>query len=418
MLGFSRWARLMFDSPSHFISFSAKDQQTARELIGCYDGLLVPGTVASFQAEGTKGFVLTLSATAKAPPYVVDPRFPLFQQALPAQKHSHKALADVFGAPFLVQPRHPLDPNAYTAELVERITDNWIRFNSGFTDVALKKFDKYAKLLEERILPVDRKGPTWIIPPYFTTLAGDPRWTLLSDRFWRCAQERCQLPQSLVRVVSVDTVDLLQDRLLACSEDYIAVWVNNLNETQIDAETRADLITYGTVIQDIQARGKKIFALYGGFFSVLLGMFGLSGSSHGIGYSEHRAWEELPHTGQPPPRYYLPKAHRYISRDLSLFLWEQDRALVRCECEECQGDTPARLDYHALMKHSVRCRAEEFQHWGRMSPDDAVNELCSDAEMFEDAIADFNVPARMRESADRCPASLRIWASAVGAIAK
>src|ERR1035438_4102095 len=87
----------MFEDFSHFLSFSATDQQTARDLTGCYDGLVVPGTVASSQAEGTRGFVLTLSATSHGPAYVVDPRFPLFQQALPAARHSHTALAEVLG---------------------------------------------------------------------------------------------------------------------------------------------------------------------------------------------------------------------------------------------------------------------------------------------------------------------------------
>jgi hypothetical protein len=408
----------MFDGFSHFISFSAKDQQTARDLTGCYDGLVVPGTVASFLADGTKGFVLTLSATSAAPPYVVDPRFPLFQQPLSDPRRSHRALADVLGAPFLVQPERPISPDAYTDELIELITDNWLRFNSGFTDIALTKFNKYAERLNENIIPANRKGPAWILPPYLTTLAGDPRWTRLSGRFWQCAQDRCELPGSLVRVVAVDTADLLEEQLLSCPDDRLVIWVNNLDEVLAEPDTQGDLVTYGRAIQEARARGKKTFALYGGFFSVLLGMFGLSGASHGIGYSEHRAWEELPQTGQPPARYYLIKAHRYVSMDLALFLWEQDRSLVACDCAECQSDTPALLDYSALMKHSVRCRAAEVKHWSHVSPDQAVNELSLAAEMFEDVIADLQIPPNLRRSAERCPSSLRVWAAAVGAISQ
>src|SRR5258708_3356214 len=121
----------MFDDFSHFLSFSATDQQTARELAGSYDGLLVPGTVASFQTDGTKGFVLTLSATSSSPRYAVDPRFPLFQQPLPSPKHSHRTLADIFGVPALVQSQQEMAPDSYTDKLVEFITDNWLKFNSG-----------------------------------------------------------------------------------------------------------------------------------------------------------------------------------------------------------------------------------------------------------------------------------------------
>src|SRR2546430_165765 len=91
----------MFDSFAHYLSYGATDQQTARELTGFYDGLLVPGTVAAFQADGTRGFVLTLSALRRTR-YVIDPRFPLFQQRLGAPKKSHESLALLFGVPDLV----------------------------------------------------------------------------------------------------------------------------------------------------------------------------------------------------------------------------------------------------------------------------------------------------------------------------
>ena len=44
----------MFETKfSHYLSYGAADQHTVRELRGFYDGLLVPGTVAAFQREGT-----------------------------------------------------------------------------------------------------------------------------------------------------------------------------------------------------------------------------------------------------------------------------------------------------------------------------------------------------------------------------
>jgi hypothetical protein len=407
----------MFDDYSHFLSYGASDQQTARDLTGDYNGLLVPGTIASFQADGTKGFVLTLSATSAGPKYAVDPRFPLFQQALPTPKRVHRTLADVFGVPSLVQPERELQPHSYTDELVKLITENWLRFNQGFTELELKKFDKYAARLDEPIIPANRKGPTWILPPYFVAMAGDPRWSELSDRFWHCAQDLSDSPSSLVRVVAVDRADLLGDALAACPETRVAVWVSDLDERKSDDDSLEDLVTYGSAIQEASARGQKTFALYGGFFAVLLGMFGLSGSSHGIGYGEFRAWEELPQSGPPPLRYYVPKAHRYVSLDLAIFLWSRDSNLIVCHCSECHGRSPAQLDYVGLMKHSVRCRAEEIRRWISKSPDSAVSLLSSDAEMFEDAVASFNIPPNLRNSADQCSQSLRTWASAISSIA-
>lgn len=407
----------MFDTYSHFLSYVANDQQTVRDLAGTYDGILVPGTVASFQADGTKGFVLSISATAAAPRYTVDPRFPLFQQSLPSPKRTHQALAAVLGVPELVQPENPLSPAIYSDGLIATITENWMRFNRSFTDLELRKFDKYAARLDERIIPADRKGPTWIIPPYFVAIEDDSRWWSVSERFWHAAADMCQSPESLVRVAAVDQASLLDNTLSKCPEDKLIVWVSNLNERNTDYESIDDLIMYGRAIQDASARGQSIFALYGGFFSVLLAMFGLNGSSHGIGYGEFRAWQELPKSGPPPPRYYLPKAHRYISVDLAIFLWSLEPELVVCTCIECQGSSPEYLDYLSLMKHSVRCRANEIQTWCGMSPDSAISKLSLEAEFIEDTTAALRLPTNMRDTLSQCSESLRAWAGAVGAIA-
>jgi hypothetical protein len=284
----------MFESFSHFLSYAATDQQTARELTGNYDGLLVPGTVAAFQADGTRGFVLTLSARSPAPQYAIDPRFPLFQQPLPAAKKSHDALAALFGDPHLVQYRTPVAPEAYTDEVIDDLVRHWLAFNRGFTELALKKFDKYAQRLDEEILPENRRGPTWILPPYFTALADDDRWWRVSERMWRSARAQARSVEHLVRVVATDSVDLLGNLLARCPETELAIWVSQLDEAPDERFGLGDLRRYGEAINYAASAGKAMFALYGGFFSVLLGNFGLTGSSHGIGYGESRAWQELP----------------------------------------------------------------------------------------------------------------------------
>lgn len=407
----------MFEPFSHFLSYGATDQQTARDVAGSYDGLLVPGTVAAFQADGTRGFVLTLSATASAPRYAVDPRFPLFQQSLPAPKKSHTALAELFGVPDLVQPVEPLPPEEYTDQLITRLTENWLRFNNGFTDLAMKKFDKYAERLNEPIVPTNRKGPSWILPPYFTAQVNDARWWQVSGRLWRRAEELAPNARTLVRVVATENPFLLNDLLEECPETRLAVWVSELDERQVDRTGREDLTEYGRAIEVAAARGQNIFALYGGFFSVLLGMFGLRGSSHGIGYGEARAWRELPQSGPPPARYYLARAHQYVNRDLAQLFWREDRRLVECWCDECRGESPGRLDYHGLMRHSVLCRSEEIARWPNLSPVEAVAELESEADLFEDAVDRMFIPRPLRRGADECHVVLRRWAQVVRSIA-
>jgi hypothetical protein len=362
--------------------------------------------------------VLTLSATEYRPRYAIDPRFPLFQQALPAAKRSHTALAQLFGVPDLVQPVEPIQPDTYTDDLCDIIVNNWLTFNRGFTDLALKKFDKYAVRLNEEIMPANRQGPTWILPPYFTARADDQRWWPVSRRLWQRAQQHAAQGDQLVRVVATDTAALLGQLLANCPESQLAVWISQLDEAQVDDVGREDLTSYGQAIRAANQRGQKVFALYGGFFSVLLGIFGLAGSSHGIGYGEARTWQELPQSGPPPARYYLPRAHRYVSMDLALLFWRENRQLVECDCAECDGQSPARLDYHGLMHHSVRCRTREIQDWLPKPPEQAVTDLSQEAGMFEDAIAAMYIPNTLRRPADRCATVLRGWARVVGALAR
>src|SRR5690348_16349962 len=134
----------LFEPYRHYLAYGATDQETFRELRESYDGVLVPGTVAAWQRQGTGGFVLSLSATFEAPPYVIDPRFPLFQQGLPKPKQSHISLADLLGDPDLIQR---FDPSwtAFPNSRLEALAHNWDAFNRGYGSTSNEKFDKYAR---------------------------------------------------------------------------------------------------------------------------------------------------------------------------------------------------------------------------------------------------------------------------------
>jgi hypothetical protein len=404
----------MFDLFSHYLSYGATDQQTARQLSNYYDGLLVPGTVAAFQAEGTRGFVLTLSAANRATRYIIDSRFPLFQQRLPSPKKSHLALAKCLGDEDLVQSSNP-DPVSFDEGRVRNIAANWIEFNGGYNSVSNKAFAKYAERLGEVVVAEDSSGPENVLPPYFVANGPDDPWWDVSVRLWQASLAQTE-KKNLVRVVAAQSAAALGPLLSDIADDYAAIWVSDLNELDVSFLGLEALVDYGKAIKSASDRS-NLFALYGGFFSVLLGQFGLSGSSHGIGYGESRNWVELPSSGPPPARYYLPRAHRYISQDLALLFWRNNRDLVVCACEECQSGSPARLDYQGLMRHSVRCRQLEINTWGPMATLDAANHLENDARAFEAAIGEMDIPRKLRAQADRSFVHLDGWARSVRRIA-
>ncbi len=345
---------------SHYLSYGATDQRTVTALAGEFDGLIVPGTVAAFQWEGTGGFVLALSAATGNFEYAIDPRFPLFQQRLPFPKKSHSALASLLGVPSLVRPTVPR-PEDFTPELIDTVARCWAEFAGSYNTAAGRKFDKYARRLGEPSLTLDNARPPGVIlPPYLVSAKNDDEWWEVSSRLFDATRQAVASPERCARVVAVDRHPSILLHALRVHDDRVALWVSGLDELSIEAE---ELAAYGEALRALRSAGKATFALYGGFFSVMLQNVGLGGSSHGIGYGESRQWIELPESGPPPSRYYVPQLHRYLQPDEATRLLMADRRLAECRCAECGGDPPNTLDYHALMRHSVRCRAQEIQVW-------------------------------------------------------
>lgn len=400
----------MFDRFDHYLSYGATDQQTVLALAGSYDGLIVPGTVAAFQREGTGGFVLSLSATQNNPRYVIDPRFPLFQQALPDPKKSHEALAALLGTPELVRPTPPV-PSDFDDAVLDSIAASWVGFNAGYGRHQSAKFDKYADRLGEPVDQTDAKPPAYVLAPYFIADSPADAWWPKSARMFQSAAA-ASTSLEVVRVVACKRPQQLAALLESVDDPRFAIWVSGLEELEIDPLA---LASYGLAIRAADARGQTCFALYGGFFSVLLNGIGLSGSSHGIGYGEYRNWLELPQSGPPPARYYLPRAHRYIAQDLAYQMWVRDPRLTECPCPVCRGGAPL-LDYHELMQHSVHCRSREIAEWRDVSPKTAAARLAADGVDFERDLAAARLPAPLQRAAERSYDHLNRWSRALALI--
>lgn len=193
-----------------------------------------------------------------------------------------------------------------------------------------------------------------------------------------------------MRVVAAATPAALDELLGTIDDERVVVWISSFEEL---VRPEADLVAYAVTISNASERGQRTFALYGGFFSVLLSAFGLHGSSHGIGFSEHRDWHELPTSGAPPARYYLPTLHRYVQPDEAQILLNSDPSLVDCQCAECASYEPLELEYHQLMRHSVHCRAREIAEWTPLSAPQMADRLRDEADRFLDSVKYAGLPS-------------------------
>lgn len=399
----------------HYLSYGSTDQLTARTLTDFYDGLLVPGTVAAFQADGTKGFVLTLSA-AHQKPYIIDPRFPLFQNRLSTPKKSHVSLATVLGDPSLVDENAAPTADQFDVARCQTIARSWVEFNVGYTSVSSKHFAKYAKRLGREIAPTNSQLPRLILAPYVMSSGSDDGWWEVSDRLYTetvAAARGARTNIDVFRVVAAKSAAALEELLTkpSAAEPGVFIWVDNLHELDSSVE---DLVRYGRAIREANERGLGTWALYGGYFSVVMGRFGLAGSSHGIGYGESRQWKELPSSGPPPARFYLPRVHRYVATDLAEFLWNEAPELVN---SPVYSGSPAALDYHDLMAHSVKCRQAEINDCENLSAEAISQSLRQTNYEFSEALNTLTIPSALRRKAIDAHIHLPQWASAIDAIA-
>ena len=356
----------------HFLSFGATDQQTVVALADSIDGLLVPGTIAAFQRKGTGGFVLSLSASEFNLPYAIDPRFPLFQQQLATPKKAHESLAEILGSLELIRrDRTPL-PLDFKPSLIKTVGERWAEFNRSYSQSSNEFFDKYARRLNEPPLVENAQSPSVVLPPYLMSYSTGDEWWTISKSLFDATAGSWDAIDTCVRVVAGLTPEIVASNALDVDDSRIAIWVSGLDELNAQPEA---LVSYIRAISDLKSSGKSVFALYGGFFAVLLEKFGLGGASHGIGYGEFRDWRELPQSGMPPARYYVPRIHRYLQPDEATQILISNPRLIECQCPECAGGPPNTLNYHALMRHSVRCRALEIGTWSTLDLPQTIDKL-------------------------------------------
>ncbi len=318
-------------------------------------------------------------------------------------------LAEIFGDPNLVNSVAP-DPADFGPERLERLAERWVRFNQGFDEVKSKTFDKYAARLGESVLPDDRSLPGFLLPPYFMAEGVDDPWFKLSTHLWQMTErfaDAGSVPSR--RVLAATNPSGLEEMLSDVPEGSdVVIWVSGLDEYRSDFKT---LTEYARAISSANARAVRPFALYGGYFAVLLGHLGLRGASHGVGFGDHRDWVELPSSGAPQARFYVFALHRYVPVDLAVALWRVAPELIVDARFEDSKVSPGSLDYHALMKHSLAMRAAEIEFVKTKTTDDLARELRAASAAFASATANLEVPQSMQRRADELYGHLGVWAA-------
>jgi len=355
----------------HSLSYTHADQVLLRDAVldQCWDGLVVPGTLATYYFGGTGGFVLTLQK-----PYLLDPRTPLLQTIefhRPAPKSSHLKLAEIH------------DPEVVgTWPDVEILRSHWedgrwpdvvrrvLEFQTTYSTSATDKVDKYNNLLVQAGRQPMGSGPDpplHLIPPYWAVSGrGDPWWALTRNAV---AIALADHPGRIMPIVTLRSgaslslfAELIDDLPDGC--DGLYCWASDWNEADATDE---DVDGWFGAISAGAQRGISVRNLYGGYLSVLMTAKGLAGINHGIGYSESRDSDRLSATGAPPTRYYFPALREFFSVPSAQPVIDHLPTEWSCDCDVCarvadEYGRPqvGRLSTQDLKRHFLISRHREF----------------------------------------------------------
>jgi hypothetical protein len=274
-----------------------------------------------------------------------------------------------------------------------------------------EQLDRYQRLFEaaQGVGPepmiAQGKRPTFILLPYFVT-NGNDQWMEVNRQIRDYAAGLAD-PQSLCAVVAVTQPALLGvvfQELPGALGTTTFFWVDRFDERAVSVE---ELIRMAEVVREHSGR-LRLVNLYGSYFSICLEYVGLWGFNNGLGYSESRDWPDLPTTGAPPARYYLPRLHVFVSPGLAEFITREAPSLS-CPCEICANRAPVSLSYPQLKQHFALARKREIRYVAQNAKDDVAADLVDAADIYAREIAPILPSGIGRIN----PQYLRRWAAAI-----
>jgi hypothetical protein len=206
--------------------------------------------------------------------------------------------------------------------------------------------------------------PKFLIAPYFYLDSTDPSchdwldWLKINEKCISIAKRNAykygnlpvfaQIVLSQGSLLDTTTIQKIKTTYSNCECDGFTIWVDGLDEHEA---TFDQLNCFVELLKNI--KGKPIYNMYGGFFSILLthkSINLLDGVSHGLEYGESRAVYPVG-GGIPVSKYYVMPLHQRTDFTKAFYLLEHHRVLNTnlsdwgstekyykevCKCDQCK----------------------------------------------------------------------------------
>ncbi len=265
-------------------------------------------------------------------------------------------------------PKKPLYPDDVDEQFIETFTANVLNYQKNIS--VEKKVDQYKEYIDyanekEEDFDIEFKSkPEFLIAPYF--YIDKTEWVeknvalinkakvierdlpvygqiVLSKKFIEKARENFDDSELKKAII---------DRYIDSNADGFLLWIDNYVEHE---EISENLDIYIKLLNEIKTRtSKKIYSLYGSYFSILLsnndvGL--LDGVCHGLEYGESRPVVPVG-GGLPVPKFYLYPLHKRISYKEMLTILEilniSEYQIFKdkiCSCSTCNAHLSEYKDF-------------------------------------------------------------------------
>lgn len=367
-----------------------KDREVLRTLRSSISGLVIPAHILCYSTDAT---IAAISYIKKD--YYIDPMTFLYskniKEYLGEDRKRFKPSIDKMTASYGLIDLFV--KKGYTALEVKDFSEQMISdFSQKSLNLQLKKVDerkegaykKYTELLSKvgkaHILSElnEPHMPKAIVPPYFFFGNLTDGWADLNIKFANKTQGMTESP--IVPIICTN-IDCLNDRLLDKYSNFkeVFIWIEGLDER--DAEI-TDLTKYASFVKEASEKGFIIRNLYGTYFSIMLGKYGLAGMTNGIFYGEYKSIKAKV-GGVPPVRYYLRKVHQFFILPEAIALITKFSGLLDVANDKVMrliGRDPQNIllfekNHSAAQTHFIYSREKEIEEVDSQTPIKLVEEL-------------------------------------------
>jgi len=336
-------------------------------IIGHYQGIHMPATAP----DGVKEMVRNLGKSAFIDPETYLYSLPLTRLFAEEKKTFKPSVGRLFGeyqgigdthiTASRVIPGNPSEIDFFVTRVLEFQSG---RLN-GQTTLLNANYSKYAdwqkKYGEVVNFDTSTSEPEFLIPPYFYFDKHDNEKYKLSLACAKTALRSRPTKSRIYPVIFLSKVllkksDVLQkivDDYTDLSADGLIIWPNDFKEEKEPVET---LLGLSTLVKKLSETGKPVLKFFGGYFSLLLSLNGLSGFSCGLGYgqSKNAFAYGAKMRGKFEPKYYIQALHRGVELPDAERLIRSIPAL-RCSCVVCQKSFGRNFDNFSKMSEVGMC---------------------------------------------------------------